>query len=252
MTALRIDTENGVTVITIDRPPVNALDMAACSELAATFKSFADMAQTRCVIVTGAGTRAFCAGLDFQAFFDPAGSDDERNALLRDLYASIYSCPVPVIAAVERPAIGAGSVIASVCDIRVAARSATFSLPEINVGRIGGAAYHQRLLPQGALRRMAFTGSPLTAEEGHRLGFVDELVSADALAAAMGIAAVIATKSPLVARQTKQSLNEIEVLDPATGYQREQQRNAVVRQSEDAGEAIRAVREKRKPAFKGR
>jgi enoyl-CoA hydratase len=159
---------------------------------------------------------------------------------------------VPVIAAIEHAAIGAGSVLATVCDIRVAAQSATFMLPEINVGRIGGAAHHGRLLPQGTLRRMVYTGAPMSAEEAHRLGFVDELVPSDGLAAALKLATAIAAKSPLGIRGAKRSLNQLEYLTVEAGYAREQEQSALLRHTEDAREAVRAVMEKRPPVFKGR
>jgi enoyl-CoA hydratase len=247
MTSLHIETKDGITTIELDRPPVNALDITTCHELATTFDAFADETGTRCVILAAAGSRAFCAGLDFRAFLDATDDQSSRNALLRHLYGAIYRCALPVIAAIDRPAIGAGSVIASVCDIRIAAEAATFTLPEIDVGRIGGAAHHGRLLPQGTLRRMVFTGAVMTAREAYRVGFVDQVVEADARSAAREVAHVIASKSPTGIRHAKASLNEIESLDAETGYAREQERSAVLRQTTDAQEAARAVLERRQP-----
>jgi enoyl-CoA hydratase len=252
MTALQVETANGISTVTLTRPPVNALDVDLCRDLLGTFGSFTETAETRCVVLAGAGTRAFCAGLDFRAFLDVADDNADRNRLLRDLYATIHHCPVPVIAAIERPAIGAGSVLATLCDIRIAASTASFTLAEIDVGRIGGAAHHGRLLPQGTLRRMVYTGATMSADEAHRLGFVDELVPSDALAAALTLAARIAAKSPLSIRGAKRSLNEVEHLSVETGYEREQTANTLLQRTEDAREAVRAVMEKRPPVFKGR
>ena len=140
MSVLEIHTAEGLTTVALNRPSVNALDVPLCTELADAFESVGGSPAVRCVILSATGQRAFCAGLDFRAFFDAGTDHESRNALLRRVYAAIYNCPVPVIAAVEHPAIGAGSVLAAVCDIRIAAATATFGLPEINVGRVGGAA----------------------------------------------------------------------------------------------------------------
>ena len=126
------------------------------------------------------GTRAFCAGLDLKEFLAATPEQDpERAKIVRRTFSAVRHCAIPVIAAVNGPALGAGCVLASVCDIRLAAPNATFGLPEINVGRCGGGAHMGRHMPQGLLRRMFFTGKPIGAEEAQRFGFVDEIVPAD-------------------------------------------------------------------------
>ena len=90
----------------------------------------------------------------------------------RRTFSSIRHSLIPVIAAVNGPALGAGCVIATCCDIRLAAEAATFGLPEIHVGRCGGGAHVGRLVSQGTLRRMFFTGEPLSAAEAYRVGLV--------------------------------------------------------------------------------
>ncbi|TGQ26036.1 enoyl-CoA hydratase-related protein, partial [Mesorhizobium sp. M00.F.Ca.ET.216.01.1.1] len=124
---------------------------------------------------------------------------------------AVYRCAIPVIAAINGPALGAGSVLATVCDIRIAASHARFGTPEINVGRCGGAAHHGRLIPQGALRRMYFTGEPISAQEAFRLGLVDQVVASEELMpSALELASKIAAKSPLGLRYAKHALNDIE------------------------------------------
>lgn len=252
MIEVHIDEASGVATVTLNRPPVNALSIAMCGDLRSAFATLSESDSTRCVILAGAGTRAFCAGLDFKDFFSSTVDEAVRAEIVRDMYRAVRQCAVPVIAAVDGPALGAGAVLASVCDVRVASHAATFGLPEINVGRIGGAAHHARLIPQGLLRKMVFTGSPISSAEAYRVGLVQDLVETDALVAARTLAAAIALKSVVGLRAAKRALNEIESLDTDDGYALEQRRSAELRQTEDAQEASRAVMEKRAPVFKGR
>ena len=144
-------------------------------------------------------------------------------------------------------------MLAACCDIRIASERASFGLPEINVGRCGGGAHLGRIVPPGMLRLMFFTGQPISAQEAHRIGFVEEIVSSENLvAAAQKLAAVVAEKSPLGLRLGKQALNEAEVLPVEEGYALEQSYSAKLLATEDAREAARSVIEKRAPVFKGR
>jgi enoyl-CoA hydratase len=249
MTDLRIEESDRVAVVTIDRPPVNALTPLLFENIADTFQELGSSLQVNCVILTGAGARAFCAGLDLKEPFSPPADDLRR----RHAYSAVYHCKVPVIAAVNGPALGAGSLLASVCDIRIAADRATFGMPEIDAGRCGGAAHHGRLIPQGALRRMFFTGSPVSAAEAHRIGLVDQVVTPDELMpTARALSAVIASKIPLGLRLGKKVLNEIESMPFEEGYVLEQEYSARLAETEDAKEAKRALIEKRSPVFVGR
>jgi enoyl-CoA hydratase len=172
---------------------------------------------------------------------------------VRRTFSAVYRCPIPVIAAINGPALGAGSVLATVCDIRIAASNARFGTPEINVGRCGGAAHHGRLIPQGALRRMYFTGEPIGAQEAFRLGLIDEVVEPENLMpTALKLAAKIAAKSPLGLRYAKQALNDIESMPLEAAYEHEQGYSTKLMHTEDAREATRASVEKRPPVFKGR
>ena len=157
------------------------------------------------------------------------------------------NCAIPVIAAVNGPALGAGCVLASVCDIRIAAANATFGLPEINVGRCGGGAHVGRYVPQGMLRKMFFTGRPISAEEAYRVNLIEEIVPAERLMdAARELAGIISEKAPLGLRLGKKALNEIEFMPVEEGYAREQTYSTKLMHTEDAREATRAVVEKRR------
>lgn len=254
MSDVIVETEGKIVTVTLDRPPVNALTIALYQHLAETFEALSGREDVNCVILTARGTRAFCAGLDLHEFLAARVEDDAaRGAIVRRLFQAVRHCRIPVIAAVNGPALGAGCVLASVCDIRIASENASFALPEINVGRCGGTAHMGRHIPQGLLRRMFFTGQPIDAREAWRCGFVQDVVAADALLpAAQALAQIIAKKSPLGLRLGKEALNQVEFMPVDEGYALEQTYSTRLMQTEDAREATRAVVEKRAPVFHGR
>ncbi|WP_137045289.1 enoyl-CoA hydratase-related protein [Pseudolabrys sp. FHR47] len=251
---LKIEKADRIARVTLDRPPVNALTLQLYGEIADLFESTREWHDVNCIVLGAAGTRAFCAGLDLNEFLAATVEEDpKRAAIIRRCFSAIRHAAVPVIAAVNGPALGAGCVIASLCDMRIASETATFGLPEINVGRCGGGAHIGRLIPQGMLRRMFFTGQPITAAEAYRVGLVEEVVPAAELGATVDhLAKVIAQKAPLGLRLGKQALNEVEFMPVEDGYAREQQYSTRLMATEDAREATRAVVEKRKPVFVGR
>jgi enoyl-CoA hydratase len=254
MSELVVETTGKVVIVTLDRPPVNALTLALYGRIADTFEDIGSRTDVHCAIFTARGTRAFCAGLDLKEFLAATPDQDAaRAAIVRRTFSAVRHCAIPVIAAVNGPALGAGCVLASVCDIRIAASNATFGLPEINVGRCGGGAHIGRHVPQGTLRKMFFTGRPMSAAEAYRVGLVEEVVAAEQLMEhALELAAVISEKAPLGLRLGKKALNEIEFLPVEDGYVREQSYSTQLMRTEDAHEATRAVVEKRAPVFRGR
>lgn len=251
---LLVEKSDGVACVTIDRPPVNVLTLQVYKDIAELFESTADWQDVNAVVLTGSGTRAFCAGLDLKEFIAATVEEDPARAkVVRRTFSAVRHAALPVIAAVNGPALGAGCVLASVCDIRLASKNATFGMPEINVGRCGGTAHMGRHLPQGLLRRMFFTGEPIDAMEAYRVGFVQEVVESDVLMeTAMTLAGKIAKKSPIGLRMGKKALNEVEFLQVEEGYAIEQQYSTQLMATEDAREAARAVVEKRAPVFRGR
>ncbi len=252
--ALKVEKSAGIVQVTLDRPPVNALTLAVYEEIGDLFLSMKDWSDVNVAVLTGAGSRAFCAGLDLKEFLAAKVEDDPARAkIVRRMFAAVRNAPLPVIAAVNGPALGAGCVLASVCDVRIAAEKATFGMPEINVGRCGGTAHMSRHLPQGLLRQMFFTGQPIDAAEAYRLGFVQKVVPDDELhGAAEELATVIASKAPLGLRLGKEALNRVEYMQVEEGYELEQQYSTRLMATEDAREAARAVVEKRAPVFQGR
>ncbi|MDB5572478.1 MAG: enoyl-CoA hydratase [Hyphomicrobiales bacterium] len=251
---IHLETHGKTLVVTLDRPPVNTLLLDTYAELAQTFDAIGMRRDVNCVVFTASGAKAFCAGLDLKEFATARLEDDPgRAAIVRHCFAAVRHCSLPVIAAVNGPALGAGCVLTSVCDIRLAADNATFGLPEINVGRCGGTAHMGRHLPQGLLRRMFFTGQPIGAADAMRFGYVDQVLpGADLMPAAMAMAGVISEKAPLGLRLGKAAMNEIEFASVEDGYAAEQRYSTRLMATEDAREATRAVLEKRKPVYVGR
>ncbi len=254
MSNINVETSDKVAFVTIDRPPVNALTLAMYEEIADVFEQQGARDDVHCVVFSATGSKAFCAGLDLKEFLNATVADDPARAVIvRRTFFAIRHCALPVIAAVNGPALGAGCVLTSVADIRIAAENATFGMPEINVGRCGGTAHMGRHIPQGLLRRMFFTGQPIGAEEAYRNGFVQQVVPPAQLAdTAAELAGVIAAKAPLGLRMGKEALNEVETMPVDEGYAVEQSYSTKLMHTEDAREAVRAVVEKRAPVFQGR
>jgi enoyl-CoA hydratase/carnithine racemase len=254
MTGITVETAGKVVVVTLDLPPVNALTLARYQELTEIFTAIGRRDDVHCAVLAAQGTKAFCAGLDLKEFATAAADDDaERARIVRETFAAIQTCAIPVIAAVNGPALGAGCALAAMCDIRIASERATFALPEINVGRCGGGAFVGRLIPQGMMRLMFFTGEPISAWEAHRVGLVEQVVTPRRLEPTVrDLAELIASKSPLGLRLGKQSLNESEALPVHDGYRVEQGYSTRLLRTDDAREATRAVLEKRPPRFTGR
>jgi enoyl-CoA hydratase len=209
---LTIEVTDGVALVTLDNPPVNALTMALYERIATVFEGLGESLDVNCAVLTAAGTRAFCAGKDVREFLATTVERDiEQAPLVRRAFSAIRDCRIPVVAAVNGPALGGGCALAAMCDIRIASHPARFALPEVNIGRCGGGAHVGPLVPPGVLRRMFFTAEAIDAAEAYRVGLVDQVVAPeDLLPAAMGLARTIAAKSPLGLRLGKQALKEIE------------------------------------------
>jgi enoyl-CoA hydratase len=246
-----VELDGRVGTLSLARPPVNALRTQTYRELAAALRMLQDERGCSAIVIRSAVAGIFCAGADVRELPMPAGVDEERQALTRSFFAAVLRSPVPVICAVDGPALGAGCQLAAACDVRLATRAARFGVPEIRVGRCGGGRYLMRVLPMGTVRRMYFTGAPISAEEAHRLGMVTELLDgAEAVhARAAELAAEIAAQSPTALRLAKQSLDLAERLDVEAGYEMEQQFRLRLAATPDAAEAAAAFREKRPPRW---
>ncbi len=250
MSPIHVDIKDHVATVIIDFPPVNAMSGDEFAELTEVFDSLWE-GEARVAILTGAGTRVFCAGANVKAQLAGKRRNDHGRTA-RECLNSIYECAIPVIGAINGAALGGGLALAASCDYLIASENATFGLPEIDVGLLGGARHLARLFPQNYVRRMHFTADRPSAQEAFRLHAVTKVVPPGKLMEeATSEARIIAEKMPMGVRLAKESLNVIEFLDLKNGYRYEQTRTDILIKTEDAQEAKRAFLEKRRPVFKG-
>lgn len=243
-----------VAVVTINRPPLNALNSEAYAELYETFYELSKDDRVKIVVLTGQGEKAFVAGADVKEFLGLDGSSGplytRRNNAVRE-YIRRYD--KPVICAVNGFAYGGGLALALVCDIRVAAEQASFSLGEINMGILGATQYVARFAHYGTACKLVYTGDPIGADEALRVGIVDEIVPGDKLLErSMELAKKIASKSPPALRAAKRCMVKAQEAGLEDGLRFEERILAELWGTDDKNEAVKAFLEKRKPRFSGR
>lgn len=245
----------GVTRLTLDRPPVNALGAELRRELVAAAAAVADDRTLRCVLLAARG-KAFCAGADLkerQGMSQAQVIDAVQGN--RSVVQAIAEIPVPTIAVIHAAALGGGFELALGCDLRIAAASASIGLPECSLAIIPGAQGTQRLpriAGSAAARKWIFTARVGTAEEALRDRLIDEMTSLETLeSTALTWAAQIARCGPLALRAAKRALNSA-AAGLEDGLAAEWQAYLDILPSEDRLEALAAFAEKRPPAFRGR
>ncbi|MFM1859160.1 MAG: hypothetical protein RL133_660 [Pseudomonadota bacterium] len=243
---------NGVIELVINQPPVNALDSAQWLALAQQIEQVGCREETRVLIIRAEG-RGFCAGVNIKELDQHPDRIVEVNRGNYETFRAIHRSPVPVIVAVHGFVLGGGIGMTGAADIVVASECASFALPEVDRGAMGGGAHLQRLLPVQKVRAMFFTGEALSARDAMPYGFIETLVPhKDQLRdAALRIANVIAQKSPAMIRLAKEALNGIEDGDLEAKYRWEQGFTLQAYTTKDSSEARRAFVEKRDAEFKG-
>lgn len=231
----------GVALVELTRGKVNALDGAAYRAIAETFDQLSQDEDYRAVILTGRG-RVFCAGNDLGDFRSMDGSNGEvamRDA--RRAFFSVLECRLPVIAAVNGPALGSGMGLTASADLVLASDRATFGLPEMQVGVLGGGRFAARMLPEQAMRRMFFTAEAVDAETFQRWGAPIEIVAHDELLdRALERAEGIAGRSRYALTLAKQSLNGCEGMEIRRGYELEQSFTLRLSEHPDSKAAVEA------------
>jgi len=253
---LRVERRGDVDVVTIDRPAArNALTFQTYAELARAVRE----TTARCLVVTGAGS-AFCSGDDVKQVMGGgdgrAGERVAQSPRLTPAAAALLATDVPVIAAVNGPAVGWGMELALLCDLRIAGERAKFG--ELFVLRglccdVAGLARLASLVGREKAAELLFTGDVIDAREAERIGLVSRVVrDAELLDAALALAARIAANPPLAVRRIKAGLRE--ALDPdwdALGVWVARSLGELFR-TEDHREGVRAFLEKRAPRYVGR
>ncbi len=246
----------GVALVTLDRPEVlNALDYATLGELVDALEELDTDESVRCVVITGAGERAFAAGADIKEMADatPVTLSVANNFARWERIKRVRN---PLIAAVRGFALGGGCELAMACDMIVAADDAQFGQPEIKIGIMPGAGGTQRLtraLGKAKAMELILTGRNLPAREAYERGLVSQLVAREEVVpAALALAAEIASMPPLAVRAAKEAINRSHELSLEAGLEFERRNFFLLFSSEDQAEGMRAFLEKRQAGWKGR
>lgn len=241
---------DGIAELVINRPPVNALDDAGWHALADEIARLGREPAARVILIRAEG-RGFCAGVDIKQLDREPERIVSVNAGNYRSFEAVHRNPLPVIVAVHGFVLGGGIGLAGAADIVIASDCASFGVPEVDRGAMGGGAHLQRLFPVQKVRAMYFTGELITAAEAWRLGAIETVVPKDRLReTALALAAKIAAKSGVMLRLAKESLNGIEDGSLEDKYRWEQGFTLQAYMSKDSAETRRAFVEKRDAEFK--
>jgi enoyl-CoA hydratase / 3-hydroxyacyl-CoA dehydrogenase len=249
-----LETRGAVAIIWLNRPPANPLSPTLIQELGALWEHCRDSTEIRSVVIASSNIFTFSAGADIKEFTrmdasSGAGLLDSGHAMLREMETSSTA----TIAAVNSIAFGGGCELSMACDFRIAAESATFGQPEINLGIIpgfGGTQRLPRLVGEGKALEMNLTGDAISADEAYRVGLVHAVVpDHELLDTALGWARKLAAQAPLAIEQIKRVSHKGDLDE---GIQAEKQGFATVFGSADAREGISAFLQKRTARFQGK
>jgi len=251
--------EPHILVVILNRPDRrNALDTQMGLDLLELFGSlYVDQEDIRCIVLTGSGSKAFCAGGDLKQRNNMTEESwQNQHAIFEKMTLAMMDCPVPVIAAVNGAAFGGGFEIALSADFIYSARSARFAQTETRLGIMPGAGGTQNLPRACGVRRakeIVFTARPFGAEEAFEWGIVNRLCDdLDLMGETLATARNIAANAPIAVRQAKKSIGMATQTDLKTGYAYEIEAYNRMVPTEDRVEGVRAFNEKRDPEFKGR
>jgi len=245
---------DGVARVVINRPPLNVLNVETLSELGTALERAKNDGEVKVVVITGAGDRSFCAGVDIKDHF-PDKIDTTLNVFHR-VFHQLIALDKPVVAVVNGLALGGGMELASACDMVVASEKAQFGQPEIGVGAIPtvATALLPRLVGRNRALELILTGDVLSASEAKQMGLVNKVVPPEKLEeATVELVNKLKEKSPIVLRLCRMAIYQgldldfKKALDNVTAIYI----NLLMR-TEDAVEGLKAFLEKRKPQWKGK
>src|SRR5688572_25727716 len=255
---LLIERDGAVAIVTFNRPKVlNALNAQTLTELAGAITSFKDDDAVRAIVITGAGEKSFVAGADINelAVLSPvAGKEHARRG--QQIFDAIEQLGKPVIAAINGFALGGGCELAMACTLRIAADTARFGQPEINLGLIPGYAGSQRLprlVGKGVALEILLTGDMISAQRAYEIGLVNRVVpAAELMAEARKLAHALASKAPIAVRYILDAVHQGLDTPFAQGEYLETALFGTIASSEDMREGTKAFLDKRKPAWQGK
>ena len=244
-----VSIENGIAEMVFDHPPVNAFTSAGWAAIAAEINALGEKDEVHVIVIRAEG-RGFCAGVDINELAEDSTRIVGVNKGNYDTFEAIHRNPKPVIVAVHGFVLGGGIGISGAADIIVASECATFAVPEVDRGAMGGGAHLQRMFPVQKVRYMYFTGEGIDAQEAYRLGAVEKVVPKDELrATALEMAAKIAEKSSPMIKLAKEALTGIEDGNLEDKYRWEQGFTLQAYTEGDSQEARDAFVEKRDADF---
>ena len=250
--------EDEIATITINRPKaLNALNKQAVQEISSRLDEAEDDETVKVIVITGAGDKGFCVGLDLKSVRGISAVDGMNLSLHgQKLTKKIEELRKPVIAAINGYALGGGLEMAMSCDLRIASENARMGQTELNVGLIpgwGGTQRLPRLVGRAKAKELIFTAKMIDAKTAKQLGLLNEVVPPDELKSAVKkFAAELITKPPVGLQLAKQLINSSIETDLAKGLVQEAQAFGVLASTEDFDEGVAAFIEKRKPKFKGK
>jgi len=252
------ESKDHVAVLTIDRQKtLNALDMETLKALDEAFAAAEADPQVRVVIFTGAGSKAFIAGGDIADLNSRQGLPHylELAERFHEVLKRIERSDKPTIAAVNGYTLGGGLELMLCTDLRIAAKSASFGVPEINIGLFPGAGGSQRLIRQMSpciAKELMFTGRRISADEAQALGLVNRVVPEESLMSEVhALAETLVARSPLVLKLLKRAVADGTEMPLSAALRHEQAMISLVFDSADAHEGMSAFLEKRQPKFRG-
>jgi methylglutaconyl-CoA hydratase len=249
--------DHGVVILTLNRPEAaNALSLNMLNELREVQQELKFNRNVRCVIITGAGEKAFCAGADLKERAQMNETQVRQTvSLIRETINEFEQLPQPVICAMNGAAFGGGLELALACDIRIAADTAKMGLTETSLAIIPGAGGTQRLprlIGKGRAKELIYTAKRITAIEAEKIGLIEYAVPSEQLMEkAVQMANQIVENAPIAVAQAKIAINRGLEVDLNTGLKLEQMAYEMTIPTKDRLEGLQAFKEKRKPVYKG-
>lgn len=246
-----------IAILTLNRPKAaNAMSLAMLDELNQTIDEIKKDQEIVCLIITGAGKKAFCAGADLKErsnMSDPKVIQTVKY--IGDTITRIEELPIPVIAAINGAAYGGGLELALACDLRIALSQGKLGLTETSLAIIPGAGGTQRLprlIGLGQAKRLIYTAKPINGEEALKLGLVEYIYDENILDHAIRLAKTISENGPIALQQAKQAIDQGIQVDLKTGKLIEFLAYQKTIPTKDRLEGLKAFQEKRKPRYKGK
>ncbi|MEW6069847.1 MAG: enoyl-CoA hydratase-related protein [Candidatus Thermoplasmatota archaeon] len=256
MKNIKFEKENNIGIITISRPPMNALNTETLLELKALLGQIEKSQELKALIITGEGDKAFVAGADIKELKDKNSAQALEFAKLgQEVLSKIENLPIPVIAAVNGYALGGGTELALACDYVLASDNAKFGQPEVKLGVMpgfGGTQRLARLVNKNYAKYIIFAGETIDAPEAYRIGLANKVVPQKEL---LSVAKELATKIQncrLAISYAKEAINKGLELGLEKGLELERLQFSKCFETQDSKEGLEAFLQKRAPKFQGK